>query len=334
MKITIARLAFLLTAMLTLAACTDSTRPAPPTAPVDRSSIETIVATAKRIPNTTGWFEVLRLPNRVYAFWEPGHVEKVNSYLILGSERDLLYDTGMGIANIRQAIEDVRTIEQLPQHDVMVVNSHNHLDHNGGNKDFDQIYTVNDPWALRRLKSGVPAGEAGGFVGYWSELTPHDGVSPPASFTPETHAIQPYPLDQVRFLEDEQSINLGDRAFRVIRTYSHSPDGIALYSDNPQSGAAMFFGGDTFYGANYLITDLSLLASDLERILPLEVDWHYASHGAQLITAMQQGKHLAAVQRLLAGEGESSTTTFAGLTLPLQSVDGVSVTIAKELLLY
>lgn len=338
MNNSIIRCCVLLSALLALVACTESNHSAPDTAPVDRSSIETILATAKRIPNTTGWFEVLRLPNRVYAFWEPGHMEKVNSYLIIGSERDLLYDTGMGIANIQQAIQDVRAIEKLPQHDVMVVNSHNHLDHNGGNKDFDEIFTVNDPWALRRLQLGVPAGEAGGFITYWSELTPHAGVSPPPSFTPQTHAIQPYPLDQVRFLEDEQTIDLGDRSFKVIRTYSHSPDGIALYSgtssSNSTAGDAMFFGGDTFYGGDYLITDLELLASDLERILPLQVDWHYASHGAQLITAMEQGKHLAAVRRMLAGEGDTSTTTFAGLTLPLQSVDGVSVTIAKELLLY
>jgi glyoxylase-like metal-dependent hydrolase (beta-lactamase superfamily II) len=224
----------------------------------DKSSIEEIVQNAKRIPNTTGWFEVLRLPNRVYAFWEPGHVEKVNSYLILGSERDLLYDTGMGIANIRQAIQDVRALEKLPQHNIMVVNSHNHLDHNGGNQEFDAIWTVNEPWALKRLASGVPAGEASGFVPYWSELTPHEGVEPPPGFSPETHAIQPYALGQVNFLQDEQAIDLGDRSFRVIRTFSHSPDGIALYS----AESALFFGGDTFYGANYLVTDLNLLATD------------------------------------------------------------------------
>lgn len=339
------RFALLFLSFSTLLSTTACTKLNPPTADIeidvaidgaidsaaiDRTSIEEIVRSAKRIPNSTGWFEVLRLPNRVYAFWEPGHAEKVNSYLVVGSERDLLYDTGMGIANIRQAIQDMRALEKLPQHDIMVVNSHNHLDHNGGNQAFDAIWTVNEPWALRRLAAGVPAGEASGFVPYWSDLTAHEGVQPPPSFSPETHAIPPYALSQVNFLEDEEAIDLGDRSFTVIRTFSHSPDGVALYG----AESAMFFGGDTFYGANYLVTDLSLLATDLQRIQPLNIDWHYASHGAQLVTAMQQGRHLAAVNRLIAGEGEAKTTTFAGLSLPLQEVDGVTVTIAKELLLY
>lgn len=311
------------------AACTKQDQSTVTAAPAIQPAIADIVRSAKRVPNTTGWFEVLRLPNQVYAFWEPGHTEKVNSFLILGSERDVLYDTGMGIANIRQAIQEVRSIEKLPQHEIMVVNSHNHLDHNGGNKEFNAIWTADDPWALKRLATGVPAGEAGGFVTYWAELTPHEGVRAPADFSPETHAIQPY-LAQVNFLVDEQEIDLGNRSLTVIRTFSHSPDGIALFD----SEEAMFFGGDAFYGANYLVTDLNLLAKDLERISPLQIDWHYASHGSQLITAMQQGQHLAAINRLIAGEGESKTTTFAGLTLPLQEVDGVTVTIAEALLLY
>ncbi len=295
-----------------------------------RQALDVILSTAKRIPNTSGWFEVLRLPNNVYAFWEPGHVEKVNSFLIVGKDRDVLYDTGMGIANIRTAIDEVRRAESLPSHPLMVVNSHNHLDHNGGNKEFEQIWTVNEPWAITRLTTGVPAGEAGGFVSYWDQLTPHQGVEPPSDFSPLEHGIPPYPEDQIGFLKEAQMLDLGDRTLQVIRTFSHSPDGIALFSKD----AGLFFGGDTFYGSNFLVTDIGLLADDLRRIENLPIRWHYASHGAQLITAMQQGRQLAAVQRMISGEGEHGQTSFAGFDLPIQSLDGVSVTVAKELLLY
>ena len=293
-------------------------------------AVDEIVASAARIPNSSKWFEVVRLPNRVYAFWEPGHVEKVNSFLVLGLDQDILYDTGMGIANIRTAIEEVRRSESLPAKPIMVVNSHNHLDHNGGNNEFDQVWTVDDPWAITRLTRGVPGGEAGGFVSYWSELTPHPGVEPPPAFSPETHGIAPYPKEQIRFLEDEQIIDLGDRRFTVIRTFSHSPDGITLYNEE----AGLFFGGDTFYGPDFLVTDAALLADDLRRIEHLPIKWHYGSHGPQLITAMQQGRQLAAVERMLRGQGESGITKFAGFQFPQQSLDGVTITIAKELLLY
>ncbi len=324
---------FILIGILTmlLAACADSeTTAQTSTSSEGTSSVAELVDAAQRIENSTGWFEILKLPNNVYALWEPGHVEKVNSFFVLGSDRDLLYDTGMGIARISQAIDGLRKQENLPTKPIIVVNSHNHLDHNGGNQEFDEIWTVNEPWAIRRLTSGVPGGEEGGFVSYWNQLRDHDGVAPPSDFSPDTHAIPPYPEDQIRFLEDSEEIDLGDRRFAVIRTFSHSPDGIALYGAQEK----LFFGGDTFYGPEYLITDINLLAADLKRIETLPIEWHYASHGAQLITAMQQGKHLAAVSRMINGEGETGSTTFAGFEIPMQQLDGVAVLVAPELLLY
>ncbi len=326
---------YLLVAILLLASgCAHAEPPATRDTQADtaaaRQAVDEIVRTAARIDNSSAWFEILRLPNNVYAFWEPGHVEKVNSFLIIGRDKDVLYDTGMGIGNIRIALDEVRSAESLPDKPLMVINSHNHLDHNGGNIEFPRVWTANDPWAITRLTKGVPAGEAGGFTGYWDQLTRHDGVSPPKDFSPLTHAIPPYPENQIAFLEDCQVVDLGDRTLRVIRTFSHSPDGIALFS--PEGG--LFFGGDTFYGADFLVTDIRLLTEDLRRIEHLPVAWHYASHGTQLITAMQQGQQLATVRRMIAGEGEHGHSSFAGFQMPMQSLDGVTVTIAKEILLY
>jgi glyoxylase-like metal-dependent hydrolase (beta-lactamase superfamily II) len=305
------------------------TKPQPP-AEAGAEQIEQILSSARRIPTSSRWFEVLHLPVGVYAFWEPGHVEKVNSFLVIGRDRDMLYDTGMGIGSIRRAIEEVREAEGLPVKPLLVVNSHNHLDHNGGNREFAEVWTVDHPWVRQRLSTGVAAGEAGGFVGYWDQLTPHPGIEVPEHFSPLTHAIPPYPLSQVRYVAEGDVIDLGDQRFEVIRTFSHSPDGLALF--DVRSGR--FFGGDTFYGADYLVTDTALLAKDLARIRDLPIRWHFASHGGQLVAAMQQGKHLAVVQRMLAGEGETHTTQFAGFELPVRALEGVTVTVAKELLLY
>ena len=37
-----------------------------------------MLVSAPRVPTSEPWFEVIRLPNRVYAFYEPGHREHVN----------------------------------------------------------------------------------------------------------------------------------------------------------------------------------------------------------------------------------------------------------------
>lgn len=294
---------------------------------VETRSLQTILAESARIPSTESWFEIIRLHNRVYALWEPGHVERVNAFLVLGRDRDLLYDTGMGIASVRIALADIRAFDRLSEKPLIVINSHNHLDHNGGNREFNRVHTADDDWARHRLQRGVPAGA---FVAYWNQLTDYPGVKTPPGFDPATHTIHPYPLEQVGYLAEGDAVDLGDRTFRVIRTFSHSPDGIALY----EPAAQLFFGGDTFYGAEYLVTDITLLAADLRRVEDLPVRWHYASHGPQLITAMQHGNHLARVERIIGGEGDTTSTTFAGVPLPVQSLDGVSVIVAKELLLY
>ena len=48
------------------------------------------LARARGILPRCRWFEVIALPNDVYALWEPGHVEKIKSFLIVGSEKEAL----------------------------------------------------------------------------------------------------------------------------------------------------------------------------------------------------------------------------------------------------
>jgi hydroxyacylglutathione hydrolase len=56
------------------------------------------------------------------------------SYLVLGSGRAMMVDTGMSKTNLREFVE---TLTELP---VSVVNTHGHFDHTGGNGWFDEVY--------------------------------------------------------------------------------------------------------------------------------------------------------------------------------------------------
>jgi glyoxylase-like metal-dependent hydrolase (beta-lactamase superfamily II) len=302
-------------------------RPSPSRDEAERSLSE-ILGGARRIANGTGWFEIIELPNEVYAFWEPGHVEEVNAFLIVGTERDVLYDTGMGIASIGRALADLRRAEGWPERELMVINSHNHLDHNGGNTDFDEAWIIEDEWAIRKLTEGIPSD--GRFVGYWDQLKDHAGVEAPASFDPTTFRIPPFARENIRFLADGDSVDLGNRRFRVIHTTSHSPDGLALYDEENH----ILFGGDTFIGDEFLIRDLDLLEQDLVIASDLDVEWHYCSHGPQLIEVMRSGYHLTIIRRMIDGERTESETTFVGDTFPIYELDGIAVILAPEFLTY
>ena len=87
----------------------------------------------ERVSVSDPWFEVYRPALGVFASYEPHQFEEVISYLIVGEKRALLFDTGMGISDIKKVTAE---LTKLP---IFVLNSHTHNDHVGGNWEFDAI---------------------------------------------------------------------------------------------------------------------------------------------------------------------------------------------------
>src|SRR5258706_6075323 len=81
----------------------------------------------ERVLPDESWFEIYRIRPGVFAIYEPKQFEEVISYLILGDDRALLFDTGLGVGKISAVVIRLTT---LP---VTVINSHTHFDHVGGN---------------------------------------------------------------------------------------------------------------------------------------------------------------------------------------------------------
>jgi glyoxylase-like metal-dependent hydrolase (beta-lactamase superfamily II) len=134
-------------------------------------------------------------------------------YLVAGSNKAMLVDTGMGIGDLAG---EVKCLTNLP---LLVVNTHGHPDHGGGNGNFDEIwihpadielmqsmcsdeYRVNDVKAL--LGEGHPD--------YQSLI---DGMV----------KNKPYRLHT---LKSGQIIDLGNRQFEVIEIPGHTPGCIGL----------------------------------------------------------------------------------------------------------
>ncbi len=102
--------------------------------------------TLERVPVSDAWFEVYKPAPGVFAIYEPHQSEETIGYLITGTQRALLFDTGMGISDIKQVTAE---LTKLP---VIVLNSHTHDDHVGGNWEFETIYGMDTDFTRTNAK--------------------------------------------------------------------------------------------------------------------------------------------------------------------------------------
>jgi glyoxylase-like metal-dependent hydrolase (beta-lactamase superfamily II) len=197
--------------------------------------------------NEHAWFVSRPLGDDVHVIGEPPHV---NSYLIVGASRAILFDTGMGVANIRAVAE------RLTDRDLLVVNSHSHWDHRGGNAPFGQIAIHESGRAA--FQEPVPADELTGYAASVAEildkfqvyreiddaffrlLEPEYVPRPlPEGFIPAQWSIPPTVPSQL--LADGDQLDLGGRVLDVLHTPGHTGDSICLFD----ARAGRLFAGDT-----------------------------------------------------------------------------------------
>ncbi len=205
----------------------------------------------QRVPMSDAWFEVYKIRPGVFAIYEPHQLEEVISYLIVGSEKALLFDTGMGISNI-QAV--VAGLSKLP---VIVVNSHTHNDHVGDNWRFSDVYGMDTDFTRSNARGSREDAQA--------ELAPGELCGAlPAGFDPKAYATRPFHI--THWLHDGDKIDLGGRTLKIISTPGHTPDSIALLDEKN----GLLFTGDTFYaGPIYLYrpeTDLDAYVSSVQKL--------------------------------------------------------------------
>ena len=84
------------------------------------------------------WFTVEKIDAQTFAISEYKHWEETHCYLLLGTERAVLIDTGLGVANIRKVVEN---LTDLP---VTAITTHAHWDHIGGHKYFPNFAVHED----------------------------------------------------------------------------------------------------------------------------------------------------------------------------------------------
>lgn len=243
---------------------------------------------------STDWFEVYEVQDSIFAIYEPFQWQEVISYLIIGKDFALLFDSGNGIGDIKSV---VTKITELP---IRVLNSHSHYDHVGGNADFNFIYGMDTDFTKSRMQ-GLPHDRV-------AEEVSNDALCKglPAGVKAEDHHIRPYDIAQL--VTDGDTIHLGNRILEIISIPGHTPDAIALL--DRENG--LLWTGDSYYaGPIWLFapeTDWNAYKNSVERIATLAPSLRYLLPAHN--TPLEDPAHLTALADAVnkVDSGESKPT--------------------------
>ena len=183
----------------------------------------------ERVLLDESWFEVYKVAPATFAIYEPHQSEETISYLIVGTKQALLFDTGMGIGNIHAVVA------RLTSRPIVVLNSHTHDDHVGGNWQFPFVFGMDTAFTRANAKGSREDAQ--------SEIAPGEICGAlPKGFDPAKYSTKPWKISLT--VRDGFKVNLGGgRTLEIIGTPGHTPDAISLLD----RGNGLLFTGDTFY---------------------------------------------------------------------------------------
>ena len=216
--------------------------------------------------HSDSWFQVYKTHNNVYSIVEPYQYQEAISHLIIGENKALLLDTGIGLLPIRPVIEK---ITDLP---IIVINSHTHFDHVGGNWEFSNIWAINTSYTKANM------------AGFKHKRIALDFTQNSFCIDPPTDAdlenIYTKQWEASKYIKDGNTIDLGNRIIEILQVPGHTPDSLALFDRKER----LLFTGDTYYDAELWLyvpeTNLKNYQNSINRLVTIEpqIDYIFGAH--------------------------------------------------------
>lgn len=211
----------------------------------------------------TDWFTVEKIDIDTYAISEYKHWEETHCYLLLGTERAVLIDTGLGVSSIKSVVDELTS---LP---ILVITTHIHWDHIGGHKYFKDfaVYENEVKWISEKFPIPLQAVK--------------NNLTLKSCKFPEDFRLDNYSIFKgipTRILRDGDQIDLGNRTLKVIHTPGHSPGHCCFYEQD----RGRLYSGDLIYkgclDAFYPTTDPLLFMRSIEKVRELHLEKILPAH--------------------------------------------------------
>jgi glyoxylase-like metal-dependent hydrolase (beta-lactamase superfamily II) len=233
------------------------------------------------LPVAERWFETRRIDDDITLLWEPHVIPlmRCNIWHVRGRDRDLLIDTGMGVASLREAAKN------LLQKPVTAVATHTHLDHVGGHHEFEdclvhaiEAENLRKPSSMESLLTSewdpedVRALEIAGYH------VPAELVTalPRAGY--ELSDFHLLPARPTVLVEEGDVVDIGDRHFEVLHLPGHSPGSMGLW----EAASGTLFSGDAVYDGPLLdqlaTSNIQHYLATMRRLRELPVRVVHAGH--------------------------------------------------------
>ena len=236
------------------------------------------------------WFWIKPVANNVWRIDDHGGG---NIYLVIGNEKALLIDTGNGVADLAGT---VKTLTDLP---LMVVNTHGHPDHAGGNFQFSKVYA--NPLDAEITKH------------FTSEEFHNSTIERTIQANPEMDSlfikdITGYGTPEYIPIQDGYIFDLGNRKLEVIETPGHTKGSIVLLD---ATNRLLFSGDNNNLTVWLFLEDCLPLETYLQTLINLDkrcdaFDYLLPGHG-DVIDNLFIGEQIVCVKNIISGECKGET---------------------------
>ncbi|MFA9381166.1 MAG: MBL fold metallo-hydrolase, partial [Acetanaerobacterium sp.] len=157
------------------------------------------------------WYIVKKISANTYLINEQ---DMATMYLLTGTKRALLIDTGMGLGDLRSLVG------QLTDLPIMVLNTHGHCDHIWGNYMFEETYLSKKDEGLYRYQAAEDyrRSRSEGFISAYPTVFSRN----------EMEEWIRKPPGKIHYIEDYSFIDLGDRKLELIPLSGHTEGSIMV----------------------------------------------------------------------------------------------------------